>query len=157
MLKDLPIHTRQSLYRCLNVATERWIESEPEITWAKYTSVAIYVTEELVTTGVNGGYGCLFDLPSYTLTDGSLCWEPRTGFRVYLRTHRSGIMTFINQFTCYVDRSDVEGVFEVRFASKPSTYRYKRDVATYLRQYVHLTNNDASIIERVLDLLKRGQ
>ena len=76
MLKDLPLHTRQSLYRCLDVTSEHWIESEPEITWAKYTCLEIAEGPPM-TCSVNGWSHSLFDIPCVVWDDGSILWRCR--------------------------------------------------------------------------------
>ena len=75
MLKDLPVHTRQSLYRCLNVVREPWIEQEPELTWAKYTCLDIRVNEQSLMCYVNGYEHSLFDMPCAVWNDGSIVWR----------------------------------------------------------------------------------
>ena len=78
MLKGLPVHVRQSLYRCLDVTSEPWIESEPELTWAKYTPFLIEIIEigreTLVRIFVSGERHSLFDIPADTWTDESAVW-----------------------------------------------------------------------------------
>ena len=74
MLQDLPVHTRQSLYRCLDVTTENWIENEPEITWAKYTSFEVDVAEGWTDVFVNDRLHGLFGIPATVFDDGSATW-----------------------------------------------------------------------------------
>ena len=79
MLKDLPVHTRQSLYRCLDVTSECWIELEPELTWAKYTSFSIETSDTASDSVVNGFSHGLFGCPAWSDYDGSVYWRNRDG------------------------------------------------------------------------------
>ena len=76
MLRDLPVHTRQSLFRCLDVTTEPWLESEPEVTWAKYTFMSIEIRDVSAQVFVNGQKHSLFGVPSFT-SESEFCTERR--------------------------------------------------------------------------------
>ena len=73
MLKDLPVHTRQSLYRCLDVTSEPWIEGESEITWAKYTGISIELMSYGVRIEVNNRNCSIYDQPCL-ITDTAFEW-----------------------------------------------------------------------------------
>ena len=95
MLKDLPVHTRQSLYRCLDITSESWIENEPELTWAKYTGLHVSIVSAGVGITINGFDHSLFDVPQFTWWDQSCQWRRRN------RQHRvegpHDIMSFHNR------------------------------------------------------------
>ena len=84
MLKDLPLHTRQSLYRCLNITSEQWIEDEPEQTWAKYTAFAVtieyidsWATTEVLSILINSMKHSLFDIPCQINIESQIRTESR--------------------------------------------------------------------------------
>ena len=79
MLASLPVHTRQSLYRCLDVTSEQWIENEPELAWAKYTDFVIYLCDGKVVVRVNGHRCSLFGVPCVSWEDGSARWFTKYG------------------------------------------------------------------------------
>ena len=158
MLKDLPLHTRQSLYRCLDVTSEHWIESEPEITWAKYTCLNIDTSSNPMMCTVNGVAHSLFDLPDTVYDDGSVIWSYRGKL-----SRRSGGPTAIMLMGGYmrvhtidaaVDVSVHKGMFVVGAKSALTvTYSNIADVIQEIGKRMRLNPFDHGVLTNLLQLL----
>ena len=158
MLRDLPVHTRQSLYRCLDVTSEVWIESEPEITWAKYTSVRIVVDDYDVGTSVNNRRHGLFDLPSIIphvrssyyywkrpRKDGPYCMG-YNGTRVSILTNNNGDYYLAKNVTgqeLYINKR-IHGQLEY---SSPVT---RSDAVAFIGRQINLTGYDRWLIGELI-------
>ena len=122
MLVDLPVHTRQSLYRCLDIISEPWLESEPEITWAKYTGISIELLSDGIRTCVNGHVHSIYDLPCIVTGRESSWFQYRHRLRSHFRHREKGPALILCPYPMWTDLDPVDR--EVKWICDENAYRY---------------------------------